>query len=475
MQNSIYHWVKVIACVAGCWNGLLTGAAQNPIAWYTFDNTPNDQSGNKNNGVIHGSVMPSMDRYGNPCGAYHFDGLTGYIEVPSSSSLESPSGSITLATWFRFNNRRTNYWLTVACKGMDKGERDDNPQYRMQIQQDFLTGAFAHCSAGGNGFGTISLNTEFTGCDKDFRQHLFEPFIWNHFALVYDGGNITAYLNGEVIYKTAYSKPLVKNALPLFIGKDEPGATEFFEGDLDDLYIFDGPLDASAISKLYKKQHSSNWGMEEFEVNLPVDLRLKIPRNETGVTARWEPPKVRNNTCGDVIITQILGPSPGSNFTEGRHLIMYNLTSATGYQRNIGFYVYADRVPGDSSLSDTKQRPPDYLNGRETIEQESLVVDSTNLRLVIYDNATYDGDTVSIFLNNKPIIQKQEVTTAGFQRIITIDPAIDNQLVMFAENLGSIPPNTALLVLYEGDKKYEIHLSSTLQQNAMIRIKKRIK
>ena len=44
---------------------------------------------------------------------------------------------------------------------------------------------------------------------------------------------------------------------------------------------------------------------------------------------------------------------------------------------------------------------------------------------------------------------------------------------MFADNLGSIPPNTALMIIDDGKKKYEIRLSSSLEKNATIRIKKK--
>ncbi|MBL0129845.1 MAG: hypothetical protein IPP43_00920 [Chitinophagaceae bacterium] len=44
---------------------------------------------------------------------------------------------------------------------------------------------------------------------------------------------------------------------------------------------------------------------------------------------------------------------------------------------------------------------------------------------------------------------------------------------MFAENLGLIPPNTALMVMHDGKKRYEIRLSSSLEKNATIRIKRK--
>jgi hypothetical protein len=46
-----------------------------------------------------------------------------------------------------------------------------------------------------------------------------------------------------------------------------------------------------------------------------------------------------------------------------------------------------------------------------------------------------------------------------------------NELVMVAENLGTIPPNTALLVVKNGASKTTLNLSSTFSQNATVRFK----
>ncbi|MBD0286546.1 MAG: hypothetical protein ICV79_14130, partial [Flavisolibacter sp.] len=40
---------------------------------------------------------------------------------------------------------------------------------------------------------------------------------------------------------------------------------------------------------------------------------------------------------------------------------------------------------------------------------------------------------------------------------------------LVAENLGSIPPNTALLIVTAGTKQYKLSLSSTEQKSAMVR------
>ena len=48
-----------------------------------------------------------------------------------------------------------------------------------------------------------------------------------------------------------------------------------------------------------------------------------------------------------------------------------------------------------------------------------------------------------------------------------------NEISMFAENVGLIPPNTAVLILYDGETLYEIQMSSDFDKTATIRLKRK--
>ena len=50
-------------------------------------------------------------------------------------------------------------------------------------------------------------------------------------------------------------------------------------------------------------------------------------------------------------------------------------------------------------------------------------------------------------------------------------PATDYELIMYADNLGSIPPNTALLVITAGTKKYEVRLASSEEKSAAVKFR----
>lgn len=95
--------------------------------------------------------------------------------------------------------------------------------------------------------------------------------------------------------------------------------------------------------------------------------------------------------------------------------------------------------------------------------------------LTLYDNGTVDGDTVSIILDGRMILAKQGLSTNAINKTIYIPQGSGDsmQLVMYAENLGSLPPNTGLLIINDGSDRYEIRFAGDLEKNAAIILKRR--
>lgn len=111
---------------------------------------------------------------------------------------------------------------------------------------------------------------------------------------------------------------------------------------------------------------------------------------------------------------------------------------------------------------------------RQTVVTNELAVSSDSIRISFYDNGDIDGDSISVFLNGNPVLEKQMISAKALTVYIKLDPTKEfNDLAMFAENLGRIPPNTALMVVYDGDTPQEVFLTSNLQQNGSVRIRQR--
>ena len=111
---------------------------------------------------------------------------------------------------------------------------------------------------------------------------------------------------------------------------------------------------------------------------------------------------------------------------------------------------------------------PKIINRKQQIFGH-IPVTVKNITLQVYDNGEIDGDSVSIFYNNRLLVNKQMLSEKPILINLQLDETVSlHQITLFAENLGSIPPNTCLVVITAGDKRYEMHASSNLKENAVL-------
>lgn len=111
---------------------------------------------------------------------------------------------------------------------------------------------------------------------------------------------------------------------------------------------------------------------------------------------------------------------------------------------------------------------------RQNIVQQTVFFSSDSLQISLYDNGEVDGDTVSVLMNGKIIMAKEGLSTNAVRKTIYTSHDTDSiELVMYAENLGAIAPNTGLLVVHDGKSIYEIRFSGDLQKNASIILRRR--
>lgn len=130
----------------------------------------------------------------------------------------------------------------------------------------------------------------------------------------------------------------------------------------------------------------------------------------------------------------------------------------TGYMHETGAYC------GTGPITLTRIRESAFKDVPE------IEVDTGQIRLDFYDNAETDGDSISVLVNGRTVITHQKLSTQAITAFIKVD--LNNtfqEVEMVAENLGSIPPNTAMLVVTAGDKRYQLFLSSTTEKSARVR------
>jgi hypothetical protein len=111
---------------------------------------------------------------------------------------------------------------------------------------------------------------------------------------------------------------------------------------------------------------------------------------------------------------------------------------------------------------------------RENVITEEITVESDSLSIDFYDNGEVDGDSISIFYNKNLVAFNRLLSAKAIHFDIALDSTKEvNEINMFADNLGSIPPNTALMIIYDGKKRYEVRMMSNLQKNASVRIRRK--
>jgi hypothetical protein len=133
------------------------------------------------------------------------------------------------------------------------------------------------------------------------------------------------------------------------------------------------------------------------------------------------------------------------------------------------------RVGPDSSSGLSRKFPsitPRVLLDRSNQLVRALTVNTREVVLNIYDDGAIDNDTVSVYLDNKMVINHAMLTDRPLIVKIHLDEDNDyHELVMVADNEGEIPPNTSLMIVKAGDKEYKVNITSSLQKNATVTFK----
>ncbi len=100
---------------------------------------------------------------------------------------------------------------------------------------------------------------------------------------------------------------------------------------------------------------------------------------------------------------------------------------------------------------------------------KTIEVEKEKITVELYDNGEIDGDSVSVFFNGKLLLSHKRLSDKPLSLTLELDNDTDaNELTMYAENLGEIPPNTALMVVKDGDKRYEVRITSDTEKNGTI-------
>jgi N-acetylmuramoyl-L-alanine amidase len=137
---------------------------------------------------------------------------------------------------------------------------------------------------------------------------------------------------------------------------------------------------------------------------------------------------------------------------------------------------YKKQVEGNKSPAQLEtakiieeKTPPAEFENRPTKETKVLQVRSNKIKVELYDDGDIDNDIVSVYFNKEQVVNKRPLNATAHVINLELVPGKTNELVLYADNLGSIPPNTALMIITDGTNRYEVRLSADLKNNASVR------
>ncbi|MFZ9718587.1 MAG: hypothetical protein ACO3BD_04455 [Chitinophagaceae bacterium] len=119
-------------------------------------------------------------------------------------------------------------------------------------------------------------------------------------------------------------------------------------------------------------------------------------------------------------------------------------------------------------VSDADKAMKKEIEKRENQRYETITLTSPDIEISLYDNAEVDGDIVTVLFNDVVVVSKQPLSKTPIVRKLRAETGKENLLVMYAENMGRIPPNTAFMRIKNGDQLYKVLLSADEKKNATV-------
>lgn len=208
------------------------------------------------------------------------------------------------------------------------------------------------------------------------------------------------------------------------------------------------------------------------EVDCPMDLiaTLRVSQVKSNLKGSFVSRGSYKNTCPEIFFDFTLNKDAGNKDSVLLALKTYKEThqvwSPSGNDTAVAVTIIQRPVVNNPIVEAFKQR--------QSIIADEIIVDADSVTVDFYDNGEVDGDSISVFFNSQLLTFNRLLSTRAVHFKIGLDLTKDlNEIAMFANNLGSLPPNTALMVVSDGKKRHEVRLSSSFDKNAVVRIRRK--
>lgn len=251
------------------------------VAYYPFNGDANDSSGNGHNGIVYGAVQ-STDRFGDPSGAYHFNGVdNNYVKIPYSPSFDLRS-NYTLSTWVYSEGCDTVCsvpgYVSIIAK------RNPNPDnFPWDLAICYLNQHFKKLYLGRH------LNTsQPNGESTPYSDGTITNYYWQQLAVTVKNDSVKFWINGILAGSSVFTIPSFENSADLMIGWDGYGIYDQVHGSIDDIRIYNRALSEAEILGLY---HEHGWPVVSNSISGKVFLDLnrnRIKDNNENLLSGWQ-------------------------------------------------------------------------------------------------------------------------------------------------------------------------------------------
>lgn len=206
----------------------------------------------------------------------------------------------------------------------------------------------------------------------------------------------------------------------------------------------------------------------------PTPAPATSPIKKTTPTAAQTPPKKPAPTQ-KAIVKNIPPPAEKNLITEETQVTAPPKVAQQSVKDNFNEKKNSDKsaLPIESAKAKNMSDNTKEKMAKRTYQVIKVIeVSQPTIKVDIYDNGQVDGDVVSIYLNEKQLVTSKMLTAQPITLQIQVDDKEEiYDLIMYAESLGSIPPNTALMIVTTPTQRYEINISSNEQTSGAIRFK----
>jgi len=454
------------------------------VAYYPFNGNANDESENNNHGKVYGAELTS-DRFGNKNQAYFFDGRSDWIEVKSHPSIE-PKDEITIVAWFQPHSVKTEWNMVITKRYYNR-----NPWHSYKISSSAKRG-----NKWGSSFNLLN------GWCAIAQKDVPKMNEWTQFICTYDGKEMKLYVDGKLDgvfdcnYKLEYSN------MPLRIGTDTNTPGNKFHGIIDDIRIYNRALNECEVAQLAESKNRKN--LKDVSLNyISTSLQNWKTKDEYETTNDFET-RIKNEASKkenelkafilDSLENEINWICSSKKYNADKEIFEIKHSSLEVFEvsvpkneaRQFGDnYEKLEFNDIELSISDepnlvvdciTIKNPTndkEYKYGcepeREEIPKDAVRVKSKIVTVKIWDDQQEDGDIVSVFLNDARI--KKEISVKKSEHIFTIELNKGvNTFKLLAHNEGKNPPNTAAILIDDGNEEYKRVLSSKKDEYAELKI-----